>query len=187
MRNLSIFLLAVFVFTGIGCAQVQVKAPKDPIKVDITMRLDVYQHVKQDIDDIENIVSGKPAQGPGDEMHLNFLFTNAYAEEGLPQDVEQAAVRRRDRKNELSSWESRGAIGENAMGLVEARSSQAPAGLISAENSDRMLIYRELSKKNGAALENVQKMYAQRLQADAPSGTPMEVLDQSGKTSWKTK
>ena len=41
-----------------GCASVQVNAPKEPIKMDISMRLDVYQHVVKDIDDIESIVAG---------------------------------------------------------------------------------------------------------------------------------
>jgi len=36
------------VFLTVGCAKVQVQAPKEPIKVDISMRLDVYQHVEKD-------------------------------------------------------------------------------------------------------------------------------------------
>ena len=188
MKNRITVPVAVFlVVLVMGCASVQVKAPKDPIKVDITMRLDVYQHVEKDIDSIEDIVSGKKAPKPKEGMQLNFLFTDAYAEEGMPADVEQAALRRRDRKTELMAHEAEGHIGENRMGLVEARSSQAPGGLVSAENSDRMLIYKAISQKNGAALEDVQKLYAKRLIEDAPAGTPIEVMDASGNYGWKKK
>lgn len=179
-----IFLGLLF---SVGCAQVQVKAPKEPIKVDITMRLDVYQHVVKDIDDIESIVSGKTGTKPKDGMKLNFLMANAYADGGLSPDVEQAAMRRKDRHAELASWESKGAIGENKLGLVEVKGGEAPADLINSENSDRMIIYSSLSQKNGVPLEDVQKIYAKRLQDDAPAGTPIEVMSESGSYEWKNK
>jgi len=34
--------LMMFLAVGLGCARVSVQAPKDPIKVDISMRLDIY-------------------------------------------------------------------------------------------------------------------------------------------------
>lgn len=194
MKSRILAATAVFLaFLGVGCASVQVKAPKDPIKVDITMRLDVYQHVEKDIDTIEDIVSGKvPAGGksapkPKDGSKLDLFFTDAYAEEAIPADVEAAAIGRRDRRAELVMHEGEGHIGENRMGMVEARSSEAPAGLVSAENADRLLIYRSISQKNGASLEDVEKLYAKRLQEDAPLGTPIEVIDAAGNYSWKIK
>ena len=51
-------ILMLGVIFSLGCARVMVQAPKEPIKVDISMRLDVYQHIQNDIDDIESIVSG---------------------------------------------------------------------------------------------------------------------------------
>ena len=188
MKNkMTITVILLAVFLGMGCAQVQVKAPKDPIKFDITMRLDVYQHVAKDIDSIENIVSGKAAPSPKDGMKINFLMVNAHAEEGLSPEVEKAAMNRKARYADLSSLEGRGAIGENKLGMVEAKGSGAPSGLISAENADRMTIYRALSQKNGAPLEDVQKIYAKRLQEDAPAGTPIEILNASGSYEWKNK
>jgi uncharacterized protein YdbL (DUF1318 family) len=188
MKNrMAVPVTVLLVILVMGCASVQVKAPKDPIKVDITMRLDVYQHVEKDIDSIEDIVSGKAAPKPKGGMQLNLLFTNAYAEEGLSADVEQAALRRRDRRDELVSWEQKGVIGENSMGLVEARSGQAPGGLVSAENADRMVIYKGIAKKNGTSVEDVQKIYAVRLQEDAPAGTPIEIAAPAGNRVWKTK
>lgn len=188
MRSNKMALAAILVvFFGTGCMSMQVKAPKEPIKVDVTMRLDVYQHVVSDIDNIEGIVSGKTEAAPKGGMKLNFLMANAYAEEGLSQDVEDAAIRRRDRRAELVSWETRGAVGENRLGLIEQRDGGAPQQLISSENADRMVIYRAIAKKNGASLEDVQKVYAQRLQSDASAGTPIEVMNTSGSYVWKIK
>ena len=188
MRSNKMVLAAILVvFFGTGCMSMQVKAPKEPIKVDITMRLDVYQHVVSDIDNIENIVSGKTEAKPKDMMKLNFLMSNAYAEEGLSKDAENAAIKRRDRRGELVSWETKGAIGENRMGLVEQRGRSAPQQLIDDENSDRMTIYRAIAEKNGASLEDVQKLYAQRLQSDASAGTPIEALTSSSSYEWKVK
>ncbi|MDD5423651.1 MAG: DUF1318 domain-containing protein [Candidatus Omnitrophica bacterium] len=188
MKNRILAATAIFLaLLGVGCASVQVKAPKDPIKVDITMRLDVYQHVEKDINTIEDIVSGKSAPKSKDGSKLDLFFTDAYAEEAIPADVEAAAIGRRDRKAELVMHEQEGHIGENRMGMVEARSPKAPGQLVNAENADRMVIYKSISQKNGAALENVEKLYAKRLQEDAPAGTPIEVMDAAGGYSWKIK
>ncbi len=186
-KEMAVLAVLLVVFLGMGCMSMQVKAPKDPIKVDVTMRLDVYQHVANDINSIENAVSGKAAPKPEDGMKLNFLMVNAYAEESLSPEVVQAAASRKARYAELSSLEGKGVIGENRSGMVEAKGSGAPADLISAENADRMTIYKALSQKNGAALEDVRKLYAQRLQNDAPSGTPIEVMNASGSYEWKNK
>ena len=167
---------------AVGCARVQVVAPKDPIKVDIAMRLDVYQHVEKDIDAIENIVSGNKPSGKLISM-LNHFVGVAYAEEGLSAEVEGAAMRRKARYQGLASAESSGRIGENKSGFVELRGDASLGSLVSDENSDRMVIYRSISEKNGAALNEVQKLYAKKLQSGAPSGTPIE----SDSGEWTTK
>jgi uncharacterized protein YdbL (DUF1318 family) len=190
MRGLVI-ISAVGIIFGLGCARVRVEAPKDPIKVDISMRLDVYQHVAKDIDDIENIVSGgqgaPAAKGP--QSRLSFFVGTAFAEGGLDPQVEQAALRRRDRKPELDSWEAKGVIGENKSGLVEIKgvAEAGASALGQAENADRMTIYQSIAQKNGTSVEEVQKLYAKRLQNDAPAGTPIEVANESGSYGWKTK
>jgi len=173
MRKTGIFLAALFVVTG--CARVQVVAPKEPIKVDIAMRLDVYQHVEKDIDAIEEIVSGKMVAGKPTSK-LNFFTGTAYAAEGFSDEIESAAIRRNARYGDLMAAESAGLIGENKSGLVELRGAgDASLGkLISAENSDRMIIYKSVADKNGAALGEVQKLYAKKLQASAPSGALVE-------------
>jgi uncharacterized protein len=186
-------ILAVSLILSLGCARVRVEAPKEAIKVDISMRLDIYQHVEKDIDAIENIVSGSQEKQKADNNHsfLNNFISNVYAQEGLSPQVEQAALRRKDRRSGLISWESKGFVGENKSGLVEIvrpdQDNSALGQLISAENSDRMVIYQAVANKNGTSVEDVQKIYAKRLQADAPAGAPIEVLNANGSYEWKIK
>jgi len=174
-----LMVAGICILCAIGCARVRVEAPKEAFKVDISMRLDVYQHVSKDIDSIENIVSGatqKPAK-PDIKSSLNIFVSQAYAQEGLGADVEQAALRRRDRRPQLAVYESKGIVGENASGLVEIRAAAGAdaQALVSAENSDRMIIYTAVAQKNGTSVTEVQKLYAKRLHSDAPAGTPLEV------------
>jgi uncharacterized protein YdbL (DUF1318 family) len=169
----------------LGCARVRVEAPKDPIKVDISMRLDIYQHVEKDIDAIENIVSGaKDAAQPAKKQgSFNWLMSCAYAQDALSPEVEQAALRRKDRYQEVVSLEAQGVIGENRSGLLEVRGQGgSAAALAQAENSDRMIIYNSVAQKNGTSVAEVQKLYAKRLQQDAPAGTPVET-----DAGWKIK
>jgi uncharacterized protein YdbL (DUF1318 family) len=194
MKKLVIFA-ALAAAAGFGCARVNVGGSKEPIKVDISMRLDIYQHVQKDIDSIENIVAGdkkQPAAKSGSNSFLNFAAENAYAQETLSPDVEQAALRRKDRRDTLSGWEAKAVIGENKEGLVEIRdpgqADSSVAGLVQSENADRMLIYRSLAGKYGETLEQIQKVYAEKLSSQAPGGTPVETLNSStGSYEWKVK
>jgi uncharacterized protein YdbL (DUF1318 family) len=193
MRNLLILILVIFL--TLGCARVKVEAPKEPIKVDISMRLDIYQHVAKDIDQIEDIVSGSKAKTEAKEDKrslLHYLVRYAYAEEGLSPQVEQAALRRKDRLQQLSPLEKDGVVGENKFGLVEIRkySAATPQAkqLVDDENNDRTLIYESVAQKNGTSVREVQKIYGKRLRKDAPNGTPVESLNTStGIYEWRIK
>ena len=184
MRIMGILVLCAVVL-GLGCARVRVEAPKEAIKLDISMRLDIYQHVSKDIDDIENLVSG--AKDKPTSM-MSFV-KEVYAQESLSPEVEQAAMNRKNRKSDLVSWEAKGAIGENKLGMVVVRNGDSSLeGLVSAENNDRLVIYRAIAQKNGISLEEVGALYAKRLQQDAPGGTPIEAVDESsGAVAWKVK
>jgi uncharacterized protein YdbL (DUF1318 family) len=192
MKKIMIALLGLVVV--LGCARVSVQAPKDPIKVDISMRLDIYQHIKNDIDDIENMVTGsspKPkTQGP--QSFLNIFVSQAYAAEDLSSEVQAAALRRKDRRDQLISLAEKGIIGENKSGLLVIRLSDktdaSATKLVNEENRDRMIIYQSVAQKNGSSVEEVQKLYAKRLQQDALAGTPIEVFDNArGSFEWTIK
>ena len=182
----------LFVLLGLslalGCARLRVEAPKEAIKLDVAMRLDVYQHIEKDIDNIENMVSGPQNKPLTKEPHtlLEYFVSDAYADDGLGPEVEGAAARRKDRRSDLFALEAQGIIGENRSGMVEIRmADQANAsaqGLVQAENSDRMTIYNAVAAKNGSSVDEVQHIYAKRLQSDAPAGAPLE--EDSG---WKIK
>ena len=164
-----------------GCARIEVQAPKEPIKMDISMRLDVYQHVAKDIDAIENIVSG----GSGVQHALaEFLLQTAYAET-LDPIVESAAYRRRDRKTQVDTLLARGVLGENRSGFLSVRGAVDGNAqqIMDTENSDRMIIYQALAQKNGTSVEEIEKVYAERLRSSAPAGSPVE----NPNGSWGTK
>lgn len=180
MKKLSV-ILVVAVFLTIGCATVRMQAPKDPIKVDISMRLDVYQHVQKDINSIEDIVTGsdKKKKLTGQESLLKCIIVNTAYAQDLSPAVEEAVLRRKARYAELTSLEQSGVIGENSMGMAVIRkpSDASAEKLVNYENSDRNLIYKELAAKNGTSVADIQKVYAARLQNDAPSGTPIEIAN----------
>ena len=190
----TIFLIILCVLVSLGCARLRVEAPKEPIKVEISMRLDIYQHIQKDIDAIEDIVSGsKEETKPSKKQSLLDYFTlPVYAQEGLSPEVGQAALRRKDRYPELVKWLEEGIIGENKSGLLEIRDTNAAdetlKQLVKVENDDRMIIYQSLAKKNNTSVEEIQRIYAERLQKDVPSGAPIEVWNaSSGVYEWKIK
>ncbi len=170
----------------LGCARVTVGS-KEPIKLDVTMRLDVYQHVAKDVTAIEDMITA-PSAGHGQTSFLFLGVNDAYAQEesDFPADVKAAIERRKERRSTLVSWEAKGAIGENAIGLVEIKDPSAASevsGLVSDENSDRNIIYGHVASKNGAAEDETGRLFAKRIQADAPQGTPVE----SPNGSWTTR
>ncbi len=193
MKRVVLFFVCLLF---IGCAKVQVQAPKEPIKVDISMRLDIYQHVQKDIDAIEDIVSGSTPKiqekSKDNQSLLDYFLGTCFAQDGLSPEVQQAALRRKDRRLQISSFEEKGIIGENGKGLLEMIGSTSGdssiAELVKQENDDRMIIYQALASKNQTSINEIQKMYAQRLQNDAPVGTPIEAYNQSsGSYEWKIK
>ena len=185
---IAILLTVLF---GVSCAQVQVKAPKEPIKVDISMRVDVYQHIQKDINAIEDIVTGDGAPG-AQTSFLDILVPSAYAAEGLSAEVENAALRRKARYADIVSLEKQGIVGDTRAGFLAVRkpdmADKAVKSVVEEENKDRAKIYEALAEKNGVTIAEIEKVYAVRLQNDAPAGTPIEIPDErTGAYGWKQK
>jgi len=176
MKELPIIVMSRLVLAG--CARITVDAPKDPIKLDVTMRLDIYQHIQSDIDDIENMVTGgnnKKAKTSDKHSFLDLIVAKSYAEDGFSSAVQDAVQRRKDRRDELILLEQQSVIGENKSGMLVLKNAAAGAeALVKAENADRRMIYQAVADKNGSSVDDVAKLYAKRLQNDAPSGTPIE-------------
>lgn len=191
MKKILVAIFSIIILWG--CARVRVEAPKEPIKIDISMRLDIYQHVEKDINAIEDIVSGPQNKNKPSNNHsfLSYFIKDVYAQNFNP-EIEEAALRRKDRRQDLISWQEKSVLGENKSGLVEIRDSRSAADslrqLVDIENKDRMIIYQALAKKNGTSVEEVQKIYAKRLQTDAPPGTPIEIFNSAASNyEWKLK
>jgi uncharacterized protein YdbL (DUF1318 family) len=180
--------LAMFVF--LGCARLSIDS-KQPIKLDVTMRLDIYQHVSKDVDSIENLISGSASENPPAVPLKTSLFSigveTAYAQEDsvFPPDVMQAIESRKERRDKLVALEAQGVIGEDFNGLVALKGAggDVAASVVSEENNDRKKIYGYVAEKNGAGYQETARISARRIQSDAPSGTPVE----TAAGVWSTK
>jgi len=147
------------------------------------MRVDIYQHVAQDVENIEDMISSQPEGRPGAKVSFFFLgekeaWAQTDEEAGYPDHVLRAIERRRVRRDELVHWEQRGVLGENRAGKVElvdpGFSDKDVIRLMNEENEDRSVIYSYVAEKNRASVEETGRIFAQRIQADAPQGTPVE-------------
>lgn len=189
-RTVSVIVMAAFIM---GCSpKVRFESTK-PIKIDVSMRIDVYQHVAQQADLIEGqIESGQPASQAKPQSSLMFSGI-AYAQEEISLKIKGAVDSRKGRFSDLREWEAKGVIGENHKGFVELRDKIAAGGdlakiqsIIANENKDRQVIYQDIAENNGISLEEAGIMYAPRIQQGAASGTPIEV-DVNGKYQWTIK
>ncbi len=166
-----------------GCARVSIDS-KDPIKLDISMRVDVYQHVARDVDSIEDMIAGpreeQEAEAPQKTSLLDLIVPAAYAGElsDFPDEVVVAIERRKERRVRIVLLESQGYIGENERGLVDIfdKASLDPGRvtMIEEENKDRLVIFEYVAEKNGASVEETGRVFADRIQKDAVAGTPIE-------------
>lgn len=181
MRNFRLFILIVVL---LGCAKVNLQTSQ-PIKLDINMRVDVYQHVAKDVESIQDQIYGKS------EKKLNgiSLFEIAYAQE--QSEVSAAIERRKERINKINDYFSKGYIGESKDALLVARGlppdlRQEVEATISGENSDRSIIYQATAQKNGAALSEVSKVFFEDDYKRAGAGSWFEV-HKGGSYNWEKK
>ncbi len=179
MKKLGIFLAVVVLF---GCARVSVETKK-PIKVDINMRLDVYQHVVKEAESIEDQIYGD------DEAEMNSIWgiSAAYAADSLSEAIE----RRKQRAVKIENYFKKGYIGENRNGYLKLLKSDTPyqvKEVIAQENKDRKIIYQSTADKNNAQLSAVEKIFFKDHYQRAPAGWYFEIYDQEeGKYIWQKK
>ena len=100
------------------------------------------------------------------------------------QDLGAVKSRMAQRLSQLDQLKSKGSIGENNRGLVESRGTDAAAGaVISAENSDREIVYAALAKQTGTSAEQVGRTRAKQIAAGSAAG----VWVQKDDGSWQKK
>ncbi len=179
MKRLGIILMVVVLF---GCAKVSVETKK-PIKVDINMRLDVYQHVVEDVESIEGEIYGNNNA----QMNSIFSLPAAYAADS-PQD---AIERRKSRAKKIETYFNNGYIGENRNAYlqpIESNLSDQVKEVIDKENKDRKIIYQNTADKNNVSLSAAEKIFFNDHYKRAPSGWNFEVYSQEeGKYTWQKK
>jgi len=187
MRNVGHIILIFFFLSA--CAKVNVETKK-PIRVDINMRVDVYQHLLKDVEAIESEVYGK------EKKKLNGIFSlkKVYAAE-YSSVVEEAIKRRKERSSKLKEYFDQGIIGENKEAYIEIVKEDFPSvmrekivKLVEEENKDREMIYKATAEKNGVTVSQVEKVFFQTHYKRAPQGYLFEVYDEKkGKYVWKKK
>jgi uncharacterized protein YdbL (DUF1318 family) len=185
MRKVFIVFLAI---VAAACAKVSVETAK-PIKVDITMRVDIYQHVEKDVDSIMDEIYGE-----GDtQLNAIFGLPTVYAAD-LTSAERQAIDRIKGRLDKIEHYFRQGYIGENkdalleAVGEVPATEQEGVESLIEAENQDRQILYKATAERNNAPLAGVRQLFFDRHYKQAEAGYLFQVYQEdSASYIWQKK
>jgi len=185
MNRIFVIILVLIAF---GCAKVSLETAK-PIKVDINMRVDIYQHVAQDVESINDEIYGSQEK----KLNSIFMIQNAYAAD-WSEEAQEAISRRKARVDKIEECFIKGYIGENRDALLEIRGdvpSELKAelrSLIREENKDREIIYKETAGKNNTSVSEVRKIFFSGDYKRAASGYYFEVYDDNkGRYLWIRK
>ena len=183
MKKIWLMLLFFVIF---GCANVNLESRK-PIKLDINMRVDVYQHIVGDVESINDQIYGS------ENKNFNSLFNleNAYAAD-VSQKVSDAVTRRRERVFQLQEYSVKGYIGENKDSFLEVRGN-VPNQIkdkvnffVVNENKDRDIIINGTAEKNKTDAAVVKKVFFADDYKRAPLGYWFEV-NKDGRYVWIKK
>jgi len=149
-----------------GCSAPTVNlSTAEPIKVDIAMRLDVYQHNRE--------AASRKSAGP-----------DATAD---------PEARRRNRMADIQNFKNSRLVGEGRDGLLSIRVDTAgDAGdyvrkTVAAENEDRMSLMKALSEKEKRSLPDIQADQAALWQKRSFEGELIEVATPDGTFEWIAK
>jgi hypothetical protein len=162
MKPAAPLLLACLALAACKTPTVHLATP-EPVKVDIAMRLDVYQH------------GNEPDQPP------------AAAKSGDP------AKDRMNRLAEIQSFKNSRLVGENASALLSIRvDTPGDYGdyirkTIEAENADRMALMKAEAAREKVPLPRVQKTQADLARKMAFKGEWIEHEKEDGTLEWTQK
>jgi uncharacterized protein YdbL (DUF1318 family) len=162
-------LLALSACTNGPTINIGTKQPLkvDPLKVDLNMRVDVYQR-------------SDPA------VQKRSAAT-------APAETEDVHMRLRNRMGEVQALKNNRIVGESRQGQLEIRNR--PPGefgeyvqrLVDAENKDRAVMMQDIAKTKNLALEEVQHQQAELARNKAFNGEWIEVPQSDGTFVWKQK
>ena len=155
----------VVTLAAAGCKTPSVNlATPEPIKVDIAMRVDVYQH---------GGARAQPSPKPAAET--------------------DPARRRRMRMAEIQDFKNQRIVGENREGLLTVvEESEGAFGdyvrrTVAAENADRLEEMNRLATERKLPLVEIQKQQAEAWRTRAFAGELVEVEGPPGSWSWQPK
>lgn len=148
----SLLLMGVLSLSSCSLPPINLSTP-EPIKVDVNMRLDVYQY-------------------KGDEPGQADAAQTSY---------EEAVERQRNRMAEIQKLKDNRLVGEDHRGMLHLR--EKPAGdwgeyverTVNAENDDRTLLMRREAKDSNRALHEVQDEQWKLRTAKAYKGEWIEI------------
>ena len=170
-------IIAIFCVMAIfGCAKIKLETAK-PIKVDINMRVDVYQHVVKDVEAVEGQIYSNNIK----QMNAIFTLQSVYAA-NYSSHIELAIQRRKMRLSTIERYLAKEYIGENRDAHLEIIGVNIPKeikeevkSLIEEENRDREIIYKAIAEKNGVSVSETRKVFFKDHYNRAPSGYWFEV------------
>ncbi len=182
----KIFYAVIFIAI-LGCAKVNLQTSQ-PLKVDINMRVDVYQHVAKDVESIQDQIYGSSQK----QMNAIGLMEEVYADDSSA-SLNEAIENRKERKDIIEVYLKKGYLGESRDRYLQIVSRNIPSdmedeikGMMNAENADRKIIYEAVAKKNGVSVAQTSKIFFDDDYKRAPSGYWFEV-DDGGNYIWKQK
>ncbi len=157
---------AILALAMAGCALPPVKlTTPEPVKVDIQVRLDVYQHGQKEKQAEEKTTS-----------------------EGGQDETASIEARRRNRMGDIQLFKNSRIVGENRHGLLEIRTlppgeyGEYVKSVVEAENADRDLLMRKQAAEQGTSLAAIQSERARLWRSQAFQGEWIEepVAGESG-------
>jgi len=96
------------------------------------------------------------------------------------EDLNTVRARMEQRITQLDALKTSGAIGENNRGMIEVRDGGGDAaGVTSAENLDRQIVYAELARRTDSTSEQVGRARARQIANGSASGVWLQ--DESGR------
>jgi len=164
-KTMKIFCHAAALALLAGCSAPTVNlSTAEPIKVDISMRLDVYSHDK-----------AAATKTPGAST------------------AEEPETRRRNRMADIQNFKNSRLIGEGHDGLLSVRvETPGEAGdyvrkTVAAENLDRMALMKAVAEKGQKSLPDVQSEQSSLWQKRSFEGELIEVANPDGTFAWTAK
>ncbi len=106
-------------------------------------------------------------------------FAGSYDIKTMTPEIQQALSGRQSRYEDLQSYKSKGALGENNEGYIEVLQNEGSAkSVASQENRDRRIIYQAIVEQNGLGaqgLNEVEKVFAEVQRDKARSGDSIQL------------